>query len=97
MALIMAALSSGCFHMGAENSWKGAVDHQAGQLGYRNWIVVAEASFPAHNRPGIRQVSAPVEIPEAVDYVLQAAWSDSVGRAHLVARMESIRKAVAAQ
>jgi hypothetical protein len=72
MALIMAALSSGCFHMGAENSWKGAVDHQAGQLGYRNWIVVAEASFPAHNRPGIRQVNAPVEIPEAVDYVLQA-------------------------
>lgn len=35
--------------------------------------------------------------PAAVDYVLQAAWSDSVGRAHLVARMESIRKAVAAQ
>jgi len=33
--------------------------------------VVSEASFPA-DRPGIRQVSAPVEIPEAVDFVLQA-------------------------
>lgn len=72
MALIVAALSPGCFHVGGGNSWKGAVDHQAGQLGYRNWIVVAEASFPAHSRPGIRQVNAPVEIPEAVDYVLQA-------------------------
>jgi len=29
---------------------------------------------------------------DAVDYVLQAALSDSIGRAHLVARMESIRK-----
>ena len=50
----------------------GAVDSQAAQLGYRNWIVIAEASFPAHNRPGVRQVSAPVEIPEALDYVLHA-------------------------
>lgn len=58
--------------MGPENTWKAAVDRQAGQLGYRNWIVIAEASFPAHNRPGIRQVTAPVEIPEAVDYVLNA-------------------------
>ncbi len=58
--------------MRPENSWRGAVDSQAAQLGYRNWIVIAEASFPAHNRPGVRQVSAPVEIPEALDYVLQA-------------------------
>lgn len=43
---------------------------QASQLGYRNWIVIAEASFPAHNRPGTRQVNAPVDIPEALDYVL---------------------------
>jgi hypothetical protein len=35
--------------------------------------------------------------PDAMDYALQAAWSDSISRAHLVARMESIRKAVAAQ
>jgi hypothetical protein len=33
--------------------------------------------------------------PAAVDYVLQAALADSIGRAHLVARMESIRKALA--
>lgn len=55
-----------------DNTWQAAVDRQAGQLGYRNWIVIAEASFPAQNRPGVRQVSAPVEVPEAVDYVLKA-------------------------
>lgn len=32
--------------------------------------------------------------PAAMDYVIQAAWSDSISRAHLVARMETIRKAV---
>jgi hypothetical protein len=58
--------------MGPENVWRGAVDHQAGQLGYRNWIVIAEASFPAQSRPGVHQVTAPVEIPEALDYVLHA-------------------------
>lgn len=58
--------------MHPEKEWQAAVDRQAGQLGYRNWIVIAEASFPAHNRPGVRQVAAPVEIPEALDYVLNA-------------------------
>jgi hypothetical protein len=66
-------LTSGCvYDMGSDNSWRAAVDGQAAQLGYRNWIVIAEASFPAHSRSGVRQVTAPVEVPEAVDYVLQA-------------------------
>jgi hypothetical protein len=52
------------------NSWQAAVDRQAGQLGYRNWIVIAEASFPAHSRPGVRQVIANVDGPEALDHVL---------------------------
>ena len=53
-----------------DNTWKVAVANQVGQLGYRNWIVIAEASFPAQNRAGVRQVTADVEIPEALDYVL---------------------------
>lgn len=71
-ALAAALLSTGCMFMASENTWRAAVDSQAGQLGYRNWIVIAEASFPAHSRTGVRQVAAPVEIPEALDYVLQA-------------------------
>jgi len=50
--------------------WKAAVDKQVVQLGNRNWIIIAEASFPAYNRIGLRQVNAEVEIPEALDYVL---------------------------
>jgi len=65
-------MTAGCSHWSAENTWRAAVDSQSAQLGYRNWIVIAEASFPAHSRTGVRQVAAPVEVPEALDYVLQA-------------------------
>ncbi|MFZ4780070.1 MAG: RbsD/FucU domain-containing protein [Terrimicrobiaceae bacterium] len=66
-----ALLSFGCANMRKENTWQGAVIQHARQLGYRNWIVIAEASFPAQSRPGVRQVMAPVEVPEALDYVLR--------------------------
>lgn len=74
-ALAAVLMTSGCMPFGkegGENTWRAAVDNQSAQLGYRNWIVVAEASFPAHSRPGVRQVAAPVEVPVALDYVLQA-------------------------
>lgn len=45
---------------------------QAAQLGYRNWIVIAESSFPAHSRPGTRQVNTYQPIPVVLDEVLQA-------------------------
>lgn len=61
-----------CALFPTSEEWKFAVDRQTEQLGYRNWIVVAEASFPAHNRAGVTQVAAPVEVPEALDYVLRA-------------------------
>ncbi len=57
--------------MQSGGNWQAAVQRQAGQLGYRNWIVIAEASFPAQSRPGTRQVTAPVDVPEALDYVLK--------------------------
>ena len=71
-AIATALMTTSCMYMKSPNSWQAAVDSQAAQLGYRNWIVIAEASFPAHSRSGVRQVTAPVEVPEAVDYVLKA-------------------------
>jgi L-fucose mutarotase/ribose pyranase (RbsD/FucU family) len=65
-------LASACSLTEADNGWRAAVANQSSKLGYRNWIVIAEASFPAHSRPGVRQVTADVEVPEAVDYVLNA-------------------------
>ncbi|MFD2257319.1 RbsD/FucU domain-containing protein [Luteolibacter algae] len=71
-AIILTALSVGCGTMGHQKTWQDSVNNQVHQLGYRNWIVIAEASFPAHNRPGIRQVNADAEIPEVLDYVFNA-------------------------
>jgi len=72
LALGVALLSLGCAGTQNDLTWHGAVDRQSRQLGYRNWIVIAEASFPAQSRPGIRQVTASVDVPEALDYVLNA-------------------------
>lgn len=71
MVFAAALLSLGCAGLRKENTWQVAVDRQAKQLGYRNWIVIAEASFPAQSRSGVHQVTAPVEVPEALDYVLR--------------------------
>lgn len=70
LAFGMALVSFGCGGVQDSHSWQAAVNRQSGQLGYRNWIVIAEASFPAHNRPGLRQITASVDVPEALDYVL---------------------------
>lgn len=72
LAICTAAASTGCIPMEGSEDWKGSVNNQVNQLGYRNWIVVSEASFPAHSRIGIRQVNANAEVPEVVDYVLNA-------------------------
>ncbi len=67
-------LLSGCAiwpGTGNRGGWKAEVDHQAAQLGYRNWIVIAESSFPAHSRPGTRQVNTYEPIPVVLDEVLR--------------------------
>jgi D-ribose pyranose/furanose isomerase RbsD len=71
LALAAALMSFGCAVMNADKPWHDAVKQHAEQLGYRNWIVIAEASFPAENRPGVRQINANGDIPEVLDYVLK--------------------------
>lgn len=55
-----------------DTGWKQQIDHKLARLGYRNWVVVAEASFPAQSRPGVTQLAVPVDVPEAADYVLKS-------------------------
>jgi D-ribose pyranose/furanose isomerase RbsD len=62
---------SGCGLYQQGNGWRDALVSHTAQLGYRNWIVVAEASFPAHSRPGVRQINANEEVPVVVDEVLR--------------------------
>jgi len=64
-------LISGCGAFQHRDGWRDALVAQTSQLGYRNWVIVAEASFPAHSRPGVRQITANDEIPAVVDEVLK--------------------------
>jgi len=69
---LMALLGQGCASFsGGDSNWRSAMRRHVNELGFRNWIVIAEASFPAYARPGVRHVSAQVETPEALSYVLQ--------------------------
>lgn len=69
---LMALLWQGCASMGGGEPWKGAVQRQVAELGFRNWIVIAEASFPAYSRTGVHHISANAEIPETLAYVLES-------------------------
>lgn len=69
LALCFGVLNS-CFARKENDFWKSAVRHQIKQLGYRNWIVVTEASYPAYSRHGIRYINANVEIDDAVRFVI---------------------------
>ncbi len=68
---IAGVLLSSCGWFQEGDGWRDAVAARTGQLGYRNWIIIAEASFPAHSRPGVRQIAAGEEVPAILDEVLR--------------------------
>ena len=87
MFLLAAVIFSGC--AGEENAqsrpvtqprpWAAQVNREVGTLGYGNWIVIADASFPVHSRRGVRTIIIDAEIPEVLDQVVtQLEYSDSV-------------------
>jgi len=51
-------------------AWGGAVSREVAALGSRNWIIVAESSFPVVSRRGTRTIVVDGEIPEVVEYIV---------------------------
>lgn len=78
----------GCGLFPNSRDWKDPVNQQVNQLGYGNWIVVAEASFPAHSRIGARQVISDAEVPEVIDYVLKSLEQNQYLRPELYVTRE---------
>ena len=93
---LMAFLAQGCASVGGA-PWKAMVQQRTSELGFRNWIVIAEASFPAYSRAGVHQVSADVEVSEALSYVLEAIDQTQHVRPHvfLTREMRSMSNDVA--
>jgi len=50
--------------------WAAALNQELQTLGYGNWIIIAESSFPSHSRRGVRTVVVDDEIPAVLDHVV---------------------------
>jgi L-fucose mutarotase/ribose pyranase (RbsD/FucU family) len=72
MTLVALGAPAACVPLEVREPWRRTVREQAGLLGHGNWVVVAEASFPAHSRKGVIQTAVPVEVPDALDQVLRS-------------------------
>jgi L-fucose mutarotase/ribose pyranase (RbsD/FucU family) len=59
----------------AESRWTGVLGPELYAMGYRNWVVVGDAAFPAHSRRGVRTLLVDGEIPEVLDGVLDSLES----------------------
>lgn len=63
----------GCASTDAPQSpWTQYFGPELQAMGYRNWVVVADAAFPMHSRRGVRTLMVDGEIPEVLNGVLEA-------------------------
>ena len=63
---------AGCATEPQQRPWASQIDTELRAMGYRNWVVVADASFPVHSRRGVRTIIVDDEIPAVLDEVLQS-------------------------
>jgi|ERR1019366_9003014 L-fucose mutarotase/ribose pyranase (RbsD/FucU family) len=66
-----------------EPDWKARLSTILPLFGHRNWIVVADAAYPAQSRPGIETISSGNDQLRVVRHVLDAITSSSHVRAHV--------------
>jgi L-fucose mutarotase/ribose pyranase (RbsD/FucU family) len=55
-----------------ETNWRGILSDRLPLYGHRNWIVIADAAYPAQSSPGIETVATGAEQLEVVEGVLAA-------------------------
>ena len=52
-------------------SWTRVIKSELQALGYRNWIVIGDAAFPVHSRPGVRTIIIEDTIPVVLGEILE--------------------------
>ena len=70
--LALAALLVGTVCVGGCADWRAKVDQELPLLGHRNWIVIADAAYPAQSRAGIETIATRAGQLEVVQAVLNA-------------------------
>jgi hypothetical protein len=54
---------------GATTNWRELVAAYLPRLGHRNWIVIADAAYPAQSAPGIETIVTGASMTDVADYV----------------------------
>ncbi|MDA8975008.1 hypothetical protein N9192_00300 [Akkermansiaceae bacterium] len=67
---LLLALSSCSSGDVAPPAWGKGLDAELRPMGFGNWIIVSESSFPSHSGRGVRTVMVDGEIPEVIDYIV---------------------------
>ena len=52
------------------HDWQSHLADRLAQYGHRNWIVVADAAYPAQTSPGIETIVVDAELPDVLEVVL---------------------------
>ena len=68
--------------------WKQIVRERLGVFGHRNWIVVADAAYPAHSGAGIETVRADCGLAPALSFVLGQVDAAGHLRANVLTDLE---------
>jgi D-ribose pyranose/furanose isomerase RbsD len=58
-----------------ESRWAATLGPELQAMGYRNWVVVADAAFPIHSKRGVRTLVVDGEIPEVLHGVVESIES----------------------
>lgn len=71
-ALFCGLFFAGCSSTAPIESWQRDITRQLGMLGSRNWIIIAEPSFPAFSGTGTRVIVTDEPIPKLYNFVMNS-------------------------
>lgn len=67
----------------APAAWQKTFEERLPLYGHHNWIIVADAAFPAYSRSGIETIVADQDLPAVLHYVARAISSSRHVRANV--------------
>ena len=70
LTLLLIATGGSLFAEPPSGDWRDRLERDLPLLGHRNWIVIADAAYPAQSRPGIETVYIGGDQIDAVEHLL---------------------------
>ncbi|MDR3740367.1 MAG: RbsD/FucU domain-containing protein [Terracidiphilus sp.] len=74
-----------------DSDWELVLSHTLPDFGHRNWIVIADAAYPAHSSPGIKTIATGADHLDVLRKVMAALSSQKHVRPIIYADQELAR------